>query len=265
MATKRNGTISWRASMVPFSDRQFERHEIRARRCVCCLALMMMMICGGGVFLARVQGAANGLFPVSRRGLCITEGEISESAEKMLAVNAPKMRAYVNGTTIPEAEVRFTYLGATDKDVPLGSGEMRRQFGLKLLAADACNLVYVMWRIEPESKVVVSVKSNTGQHTSAECGNRGYRNIKARKASAISAVKVGSTHTLQAALRGEELRVLADGAAVWEGSVGTEAIRLQGPVGVRSDNARLTFTLRAQLVGDGRESRLAGCRVEAGE
>ena len=41
-------------------------------------------------------------------------------------------------------------------------GELRRQFGLKLRAQDACNLVYVMWRIEPASKLVVSIKCRTG-------------------------------------------------------------------------------------------------------
>ena len=34
----------------------------------------------------------------------------------------------------------------------------------KLRAEDACNLVYVMWRIEPQSRLVVSVKRNPGQH-----------------------------------------------------------------------------------------------------
>lgn len=223
------------------------------------------MIAGGIAFLTRAQGPSNVLFPVSWHMLCITEGEISENAEKVLSVNTPKMRAYVNGGTIPEAEVRFTYLGSTDKDVPLGSGEMRRQFGLKLLAQDACNLVYVMWRIEPQSEVVVSVKSNPGQHTSSECGNRGYRNIKPRRRSAVPAVKIGSTHTLSAALKGEEMHIIADGVPVWDGSVGPEPMHLHGPVGVRSDNARLTFTLQTHSLGNGQESSFPGCRRDAGE
>lgn len=60
-------------------------------------------------------------------------------------------------------------------------GEIRRQFGLKLHAQDACNLVDVIWRVDPESKLVVSVKRSPSQHSSAECGNRGYQNIKSRK------------------------------------------------------------------------------------
>ncbi len=91
------------------------------------------------------------------------------------------MRAYLNAITAHQVEVHFTYLGSTGNEARLGSGELRRQFGLKLRAQDACNLVYAMWRIEPESKLVVSIKSNPGQHTSAECGNRGYRNIKPQR------------------------------------------------------------------------------------
>ncbi|HEY6387149.1 MAG TPA: hypothetical protein VIX91_15845 [Candidatus Acidoferrum sp.] len=110
--------------------------------------------------------------------LCVTEGVIEQSSGNRMSVNVPKMRAFVTIATTRDVEAHFTYLGQTAGEKPLGSGEMRRQFGLKLRAQDPCNLVYAMWRIEPESKLVVSVKSNPGQHDSAECGNRGYRNIK---------------------------------------------------------------------------------------
>ena len=54
-----------------------------------------------------------------------------------------------------------------------------------------------MWRMEPESKLVVSVKSNPGQHTSAECGNGGYRNIKPLRTSAVPVVRAGDRHELR--------------------------------------------------------------------
>src|SRR5208283_4492376 len=100
------------------------------------------------------------LAAVARSQLCVTEGAIEQSgAERHWSVSTPKMRAYVNNLTEPVVEARFRYLGPTSNEVPLGSGALRRQFGLKLRAQDACNLVYAMWRIEPESKLVVSVKS----------------------------------------------------------------------------------------------------------
>jgi hypothetical protein len=107
--------------------------------------------------------------------LCVTEGILEELPGQRFATNAPKMRAFVNRGTLQAVAAHFTYLGPTDEEAKLGSGEARRQFGFKLHAQDACNVVYAMWRIEPEPKLVVSIKSNPGQHTSAECGNGGYR------------------------------------------------------------------------------------------
>ncbi len=226
---------------------------------------LVFFLFAGVVFFCAAAGTTSDLAPVTREMLCITEGDISGRAESTLSVNTPKMRAYVNGSTTPEAEVRFKYLGGTGRDVPLGSGEMRRQFGLKLLAEDACNLVYVMWRIEPESKVVVSIKSNRGQHTSQECGNRGYVNIKPRHTTAVPALRPAAMHTLHAAIKKEEMQVFVDGGMVWEGSLGPEVSYLHGPVGVRSDNARLEFMLWTHVLRDGFGAGLPSCGADTGE
>jgi hypothetical protein len=123
------------------------------------------------VISAASVGVASGttILPhgVSRADLCVTEGTIDElPASHRFIVDSPKMRAFVRAEPVQSIEARFTYLGATSHDIPLGSGRMRRQFGLKLRAQDACNLVYAMWRIEPESTLVVSIKENPGQHVS---------------------------------------------------------------------------------------------------
>ena len=194
---------------------------------------------------------------ISKANLCVTEGTIEELPGQRLSVNVAKMRAYVNAYTQQQAEVRFTYLGGTSNEAPLASGEMRRQFGLKLRAQDACNLVYAMWRIEPESKLVVSVKSNPGQHTSAQCGNRGYQNIKPTRSKPVPILNPGDTHTLRAEMNGAELRVFADKSLVWEGSVGPEALTFDGPVGIRSDNARLQIYLET---GPPAKQESPGCR-----
>lgn len=109
-----------------------------------------------------VYSAAANLASVSRANLCVTEGAIEELPGGRLSVSVPKMRAYLNAVTAQQVEAHFTYLGSTGNEARLGSGELRRQFGLKLRAQDACNLVYAMWRVEPESKLVVSIKSNPG-------------------------------------------------------------------------------------------------------
>lgn len=197
--------------------------------------------------------------------LCVTEGAIESASGNRLSVNVPKMRAFVTIATTQEVEAHFTYLGKTPGEKPLGSGEMRRQFGLKLRAQDACNLVYAMWRIEPESKLVVSVKSNPGQHTSAECGNRGYRNIKPLHSSPVPLLRPGVAHTLRAEMNGGAMRVYVDNNLVWEGSVGSEGASFNGPVGMRSDNARLEIELRAGQSSGAHPDYQLACRPGAGE
>jgi hypothetical protein len=171
---------------------------------------------------------------VPRRNLCVTEGTIEELPPGEMSVNVPKMRAYLNEATPQMIEAHFTYLGSTGREARLGSGEVRRQFGLKLRAEDACNLVYAMWRIEPQSRLVVSIKSNPGQHSSTECGNRGYRNIKPARSRQVPSLYAGESHTLGAAMNGAQMRVFVDGSVVWEGSVGSDALIFDCPVGIRS-------------------------------
>lgn len=205
------------------------------------------------------------LLQVSRVNLCVTEGAIEELPGQKLSVSVPKMRAYLNLFTPQLVEAHFKYLGSPGNEARLGSGELRRQFGLKLRAQDACNLVYAMWRIEPASKIVVSLKSNPGQHSSAECGNRGYENIKPRRSSPVPALRRGDTHDLRAEMNGAELKVFVDDSLVWAGSVDGDVLGVDGPVGIRSDNARLQIELRAGQPSRAQARHTPGCRTDAGE
>jgi hypothetical protein len=200
---------------------------------------------------------------VTAQDLCVTEGALTALEGARLSVEAPKMRAYLNRLTRPLIEARFTYLGATAHDVPLGSGAMRRQFGLKLRAQDACNLLYVMWHIEPESKLVVSEKTNPGEHTSAQCGNRGYRNIKPASVAPLPALRPGDSHALRAELAGEQMRVFIDDSPAWAGSVGP--VGFDGPVGIRSDNARLKIELRVGSPLEGPAGQARACAASDAE
>lgn len=223
------------------------------------LSISLLVVLATVSMLANANAPTN-LAVVSRSELCITEGAIEELPGNRLSVAVPKMRAYLNATTAQIIEAHFTYLGSTGNEARLGSGELRRQFGLKLRAQDACNLVYAMWRIEPQSKLVVSVKTNPAQHTSAECGNRGYRNIKATRSKPVAVLREGDTHDLRAEMNGDALKVFADNVMVWEGSVGPDALAFDGPVGIRSDNARLQFELRAPRSANGQRSQAPACR-----
>jgi hypothetical protein len=165
-----------------------------------------------------------------------------------LAVEEAKFRAVAARQGGSAAELRFTYLGPTHQTAALGSGAVREQLGVKLRAQDPCNLVYVMWRMAPESKLAVSIKQNPGQHTSAECANRGYRNLKPEHATPVLAPAAGSSHVLSAELRGDEVNVQVDRVTVWEGRLGEAALALNGPAGLRSDNVHFEcdFYVRAQ-------------------
>jgi len=227
---------------------------------ICALLLLAIL-----TIHAAASSPAAHLTPVSRSDLCVTEGAIEELPGGRLSVSVPKMRAYLNALTPQSVEAHFTYLGSTGNEARLGSGELRRQFGLKLRAQDACNLVYAMWRIEPESKLVVSIKSNPGQHSSAECGNRGYRNIKPQRSKPVPLLRSGDTHDLRAEMNGDQLKVFADNSLVWEGSLGPDALSFDGPVGIRSDNARLQLELRGLHSPNVPRGQAPGCRTGAGE
>jgi hypothetical protein len=187
------------------------------------------------------------LRPVTREMLCVTNGSVSTRPDGALAVDSPSSRAVMRSSVGQVAEIRFRYLGPTTESKPLASGELRRQIGIKLRASDTCNLLYVMWHIEPDGKIGVSVKSNPHMHTHAECHASGYTNIEASYRAPIPRVVAGSSHSLRAQLRGSDVTVFADGKRVWAGSVGERMAAIDGPVGFRTDNARFEFEYLAEL------------------
>ncbi|MFY0567030.1 hypothetical protein ACN28E_24770 [Archangium lansingense] len=186
-----------------------------------------------------------------------TQGKLEPVAGGRLRIEDPKVRAVVSSSEgaktralvspVQEetrvAELRFTYLGATREQKPLQSGELRRQVGLKLRAKDGCNVVYVMWRLEPKAGLVVSMKYNPGMSRSDDCGNGGYRTVKPRSKGVVPKLEPGGSHTLRAEFQGAELKVQVDGRSVWEGELPAEALTFDGPVGLRTDNGRFDVEL----------------------
>jgi hypothetical protein len=154
------------------------------------------------------------------------------------------VRATAEGGPVRMAEVTFIYEGPSTSDVPLASGERRRQIGLKLRSQDTCNVVYVMWHIEPAQRVAVSVKRNPGASTHAACGDRGYTNVSPRLSAQPRPVRPTGRHALRAELDGRELRVLADGAVAWEGTLPEASLEFDGGAGLRTDNGRFVVMMR---------------------
>jgi hypothetical protein len=191
------------------------------------------------------QTRPSALQRIDRDRLCVTNGVVSTLAGDRLAVDTPSSRAVVQdgteSTTDQLAEIQFQYLGPSRDGKPLASGELRRQIGLKLQAQDSCNLIYAMWRIEPDSRVAVSIKRNAGLHTHEQCGAHGYVNFKSQRRDDLPPIRPGVAHKLRAELRAKELTVTADDKIAWQGSLGNDVALPVGPPGFRTDNARLTF------------------------
>lgn len=182
---------------------------------------------------------------VPRSALRVTSGEIGVLPSGLMSIDAPSVRAVAEDFMAPVAGIRFRYRGPTAETRRLASGRVKRQIGLKLKAADGCNVIYVMWQLEPELEIAVLSKINPGQHTHGECGARGYSRPRPRRSSAAPAPGTGVWHTLHARIEGGALIVHADGAVVWEGSLGPAELSLRGPIGLRTDNGRFDLNLYA--------------------
>ena len=183
------------------------------------------------------------LAAVTDEQLCITQGNVARTPGKRLFIATPKVRAVVRDSTGDSARLRFTYRGPTEEVALLASGAVRRQLGLKLRAADTCNLITVMWRVVPREEVVVSLKRNRGLHTHAECGAEGFVTVPATSAAAPPALMPGASHSLEAELVGRSLVVSIDGAPVWRGDLGPEILDLAGWTGFQTDNVSLEAEL----------------------
>ena len=207
------------------------------------------------------RSATKKMMAIGGGQLCVTEGAVKRGRGVEFSIDMPKTRAFVAAETAQTVEAHFTYLGETAQTAALGSGAIRQQFGLKLRAQDACNLVYAMWRFSPKNEVVVSVKNNPGMHESSECGNNGVHEYQGELSSPAPTVTKGSRHVLYAEMDGQRMTVTADGRVVWEGSVGGGAMAFDGPVGIRSDNVRIELELFAGEAGERKAGAIPACKA----
>jgi hypothetical protein len=202
---------------------------------------MTRFILGLCLFALTVFSAANAQTRARHRDFKVSDGKIDKAPGDRLIVGSKEMRATLKRTgPSQKVTINLTYLGPTSEVSHLGDGEVRHQFGIKLKAQDTCNLVYVMWNFDKQ-KIIVSVKLNPGQRTHEDCLDRGYIRVKPRLSVPPPAVVVDQPHTLSADLEGQELTVTADGTMIWQGTLIPAALDLKGPVGLRSDNARVIF------------------------
>jgi hypothetical protein len=187
----------------------------------------------------------------------VTEGAngVTALGSGIIDVTGPRFRATEIGHYSIAAQLMFVYGGEAENGVPLEGGDYRIQIGQKLLSANPCNLIYVMWRLYPQEQLVVSIKRYPAD-TSAVCGNKGYTNIVpnlypqgARSAaipiSAANSARTGIRRTLTSDFNGRNrmFTVRIGDDIVWRGNLPRALVRgLAGPAGIRTDNGK--FRLR---------------------
>jgi hypothetical protein len=199
--------------------------------------------------------------PVAADRLCVTKGAASLGA----TVTEPTMRAVALGTSGDAAALRFVFRGETAKSRELASGETRHQLGLKLRAQDGCNLVYVMWRLDPKPSLEVQLKLNPGKRTHRECGANGYSRVKPELRAPLPALAPGSSHTLRAEISGDSLLAWVDDALVWRGSLPAGTRTLSGPSGLRSDNVSFDLVAFSAPAAASSASAPPTCSPEHGD
>lgn len=184
--------------------------------------------------------------------LHVTHGALRFAQDGSAEVTSPSVRAELTAGPSERAELRFTYLGPSERPEPLASGEVRQQLGLKLRARDSCNVVYAMWRLSAPPTLSVSVKANLAATQHADCGDRGYATVAPTVVAPLPEVRAGEPHALVAVLGADRLlRVYADEKVVWSGTLPEVAFAFDGPAGLRTDNvkAKLVFHAGARVAG----------------
>ncbi|MGE0403536.1 MAG: hypothetical protein AB7T06_42920 [Kofleriaceae bacterium] len=194
--------------------------------------------------------------------LCITEGAVRPTGDRA-TIRVPATRGYLAGSTGDAATLAFTYRGRSQSVAAFASGDLREQLGLKLRAQDSCNVIYVMWRIEPVSEIVVQVKRNEAREH-RECGNDGYARVRpavrgrppalgvptwertaARDGGPLDRPTSELDHELRASIVDDTLEVFADDMLVWRGTLPANAGDLRGPAGFRTDNVDVDLAFAA--------------------
>ncbi len=197
------------------------------------------------------------LAPVAPSDVCVTKGAMTDAS-----IAEPTMRGYARGFGGDAASMTFTYQGETFETRALAGGQERRQLGLKLRAQDSCNVVYVMWRLDPKPKLDISVKINPLKKTHEECGADGYTKIRPRKKTFVPAFEYGKSHTLRAEIVGDDLYAWIDDKLLFQGTLPETARVIHGPAGLRSDNVKFDLVSFAAPKGQGTPPP---CKREGGD
>lgn len=210
------------------------------------LAEMQAELAYNNVMLA-TAAAAETVKPAAgetaRIKLMATEGTLFEGKDGLgiYQVKDERLRAKAVESKASRLEMTFKFEGKSAVTKNLKSGKSRVQLGCYLAAKNQCNLLYAMWRVEPEPGIFVQLKSNPGQSTHAECENDGYATVKPTFQKKMAAPVPNRSYRYLCELSGNTLTVKIDQEKVWSGVVDLKLLDPNGYSGVRSDNAVWEF------------------------
>lgn len=198
--------------------------------------------------------------------LIITSGAVTNGSSGFFNTSTPVTRAEIDNDRVQSAyaKITFRYNGESDSDIPLSDGTMRRQIGLKLRSKNTCNILYVMWWLEPYENLAVSIKSNPGMMYHSQCGDQGYTSLYADTSAnpfpPVSSMSDGNYHELSALLKpisdsnpngtkGDdfELIICVDGYEVWRKNIYNLPVDVSGISGFRTDNGNFDFDFDADV------------------
>jgi hypothetical protein len=196
-----------------------------------------------------MSGLAPTWIDTAKSDLKVTLGSVTQTKSGYLTVVGSKERAQRKTGTHQDAMLQFRYRGPSKTTSKLASGGFVRQIGLKMRTKDTCNLLYIMWRIDPVEEIAITIKSNPGKSNHVDCGADGYIKVASipLKDIGVSAT-TQETHRLRAKIdekNGEfQLTVDVDEKTIWSGALDPKIIApINGPVGFRSDNGSFIFKL----------------------
>ncbi|MEZ0391398.1 MAG: Ig domain-containing protein [Pseudobdellovibrionaceae bacterium] len=202
------------------------------------LALCFLIL--GQQALAQTQLTAR----IPRNLICATNGQVQTNSAESIEVTTATSRSVVTTPTEQKIRIDFTYLAPIND--PAANPNGHRQIGLKLRAANSCNVLYVMWPVAG-GPLKVTLKRNDGMKNHSECGPEGYTNLTPSLSKTVSALQIGRKYRLQAEYENETLNVYASGVKAWSGMIENQDIPFQGPVGVRTDGGKFTFDIYTDL------------------
>jgi hypothetical protein len=187
-------------------------------------------------FLTAIGSVVAMISPTIASGYTVTNGTITYANNKFYTEDSATRMEFpkTDGNSLT---ILAEYLGKTTITEPLASGVVQEQFGIKLRAANTCNLVYVMRRFSPYSRVTIMYKQNIGMTTHEECKDGGYVIVKDIS---VPAVPIGTTVKLSAKFDNNILTVTLDDKIVWAGIVDFKQV---GVSGFRSDNVKVRFSV----------------------